>query len=243
MTKKLITVAVNGALGRMGQEAVQALEQDPRFDLVGAFTREDDLAAAIARTQPMVVVDFTTPESVYRNLMTCINANVHPMIGTTGLTAEQIRTAQQACEEKALGGIIAPNCSLGALLLMRMAQTAAAYFPNVEIIEYHHPAKKDAPSGTAIKTAELIAAKRQQSPSPATPEQPGRGALKHDIPIHAVRLPGFIASQTVLFGGDQETLSIHHSSTHRQSFMPGVLMACEKVVSLSTLVYGLEQLL
>lgn len=218
-----INIIVNGAHGRMGQETVAAIKADPELHLVGALNHGDSLSDNIKALKPDVVIDFTVPDSVFQNSKTIIECSARPVIGTTGLTLAQIEELQHMCQSKKLGGIIAPNFSLGAVLMMRMAQLAAPYFPNAEIIEYHHPAKKDAPSGTSIKTAQLMG--------------------YPDLPIHSVRLPGYVASQTVIFGGDEETLTIHHNSTHRKAFMPGVRMACKKVMTLDGLVYGLEKLI
>ncbi len=220
----MIKIIVNGAQGKMGQETVAAIQQAPDFSLIGTLTRSDNLADKIKTLKPDVVIDFTTPSSVFENTQTIIAGGARPVIGTTGLTISHIETLQKMCRDKKLGGIIAPNFSLGAVLMMKMAQMAAEYFPDIEIIEYHHPAKKDSPSGTALKTAQLI-------------------QRDNKIPIHSVRLPGFVASQTVIFGGQQETLTIHHDSIHREAFMPGVLMACRKVMLLDELIYGLEQLI
>ncbi|MGE3920810.1 MAG: 4-hydroxy-tetrahydrodipicolinate reductase, partial [Gammaproteobacteria bacterium] len=170
----------------------------------------------------------------------------HPVIGTTGLLAEQIQALQQMANEKKMGGIIAPNFSIGAALMMKFAAEAVEFLPQVEIIELHHDGKKDAPSGTAIKTAELINAKRKTIPAKKHSEElfPGsRGANVNQIHIHSIRLPGFIAHQEVIFGGHNETLTIRHDSIHRSAFMPGVILACKKVIHLNHLVYGLDHLL
>ncbi len=239
----LINIIVNGAHGRMGQETVKAVQQAPDLTLIAALTHSDNLLEKIKSMKPDVVVDFTTPDSVFKNTKTIIECNVRPVIGTTGLSLAQIEILQKMCSEKKLGGIIAPNFSLGALLMMKMAQMASSYFPDAEIIEYHHTAKKDAPSGTALKTAQLIGTSRKQPRIMVENINAARGISEADVPIHSVRLPGYVASQTVIFGGNQETLTIHHSSTHREAFMPGVLMACRKVMTLHEMIYGLEQLL
>lgn len=236
-----ITVIVNGANGRMGQETVAAIQADPELSLVGALTHADDLADKLRTLKPDVVVDFTTPQSVFHNTKTIIDAGIRPVIGTSGLTIPQITELQDLCERQRLGGIIAPNFSIGAILMMRMAQLAAPYFPDAEIIEYHHTGKKDAPSGTALKTAQLIGEYRKGTP--VEKQGASRGVEEAGVTIHSVRLPGFVAAQTVIFGGDEETLTIEHHSTHRKSFMPGVRLACKKVMSLHAMVYGLDQLL
>lgn len=241
-----IKVIINGANGRMGQEAVKAINADARFELVAQTGRTDNLAAEIKKLQATIVIDLTTAESVFENTKTIITAGAHPVVGTSGLQPEEFMTLKQLSAQKNLGGIIVPNFSIGAVLMMRYARDAAKYLPNVEIIEMHHDGKLDAPSGTAIKTAELIQEARQSSPETLDVRETitgSRGAVKHGIHIHAVRLPGLVAHQQVLFGGNAETLTIRHDSMHRSCFMPGLLLACEKVSSLNELVYGLEHLL
>lgn len=241
-----IRVLVNGANGKMGQETVKAISQESSLELVGQTGHNDDLAAQMSKTQPQVVIDFTVASVAYENTMTIINAGVHPVIGTTGFLPTQIQKLQRHCEEIKLGGIIAPNFSIGAVLLTRYAQDAVKYFPDVEIIELHHDGKEDSPSGTAIKTAEMLAQARNMTPPQKKLREtiPGaRGANHNGIPIHAIRLPGLVAVEEVIFGGKGETLSIRHHSIHRESFMPGVILACKKVVSMRTLVYGLENIL
>lgn len=240
----MINVIVNGAHGRMGKETVLAVEAEPSLNLVGALGRADDLARAIQDTRPDIVIDFTLPEVVYAHANTIIEANVCPIIGTSGLTVEQIDALTKQCKDKQLGGLIAPNFSIGVLLLQKMAAMAAQYFPDVEIIEMHHPLKKDAPSGTAIKTAKVIANARKQSPSPIlTAPSVALGEQSYGVPIHAIRLPGLLAHETLIFAGPHETLTLRHDSLDRKCFMPGVLLACKKVMMLDTMVYGLESLL
>lgn len=241
-----ISVLVNGAEGKMGKETVRAIEGDPELILAGQCGKSADLSAVIRQTKPQVVVDFTIPAVVYANALAIIAAGVCPVIGTTGLTNEQVNDLQQRCAAKNLGGLIAPNFSLGAVLMMQFSERAARYLPNVEIIEYHHPAKLDAPSGTALRTAELIAKARESAPDKAASREfvaGARGAHYQDVPIHAVRLSGFVASQEVLFGGQAETLAIQHHTIHREAFMPGVRLACKKVIALNGLAVGLENIL
>lgn len=203
----MIKVLVCGANGRMGKEAVIAITNDPELELVGVSLREDHLADKINLHKPDVVLDLTTPDAVYENCKTIIEHNVHPVIGTTGLTALQIEELQQLCAQKQLGGIIAPNFSLSVMLMIKMASMAAQYFPHAEIIELHHDKKKDSPSGTAIKTAHAIAQNRDQE-SITVPDAKGlgRGYLCENVPIHSVRLPGLVAHQQIIFGGQYESL-------------------------------------
>jgi 4-hydroxy-tetrahydrodipicolinate reductase len=241
-----IRVLISGATGRMGQATVTAISNETSLTLVGQIGSKTDLATAIKESQAQVVVDFTTAEVAFKNARTIIDANAHPVIGTSGLTEVQIQELQKICAEKKLGGIIAPNFSLGAVLMMKFAQEAARYFPYTEIIEMHHDGKQDSPSGTALRTAEMMA-KTRSNLDMTKPQREtiigARGAKHHNIPIHAIRLPGLVAHQLVIFGGTGETLTIKHDSIDRQSFMPGVCLACKKVASLQELIYGLEHVL
>ncbi|TRY28171.1 4-hydroxy-tetrahydrodipicolinate reductase [Brevibacillus sp. LEMMJ03] len=247
---KQIRVAVAGAHGRMGQEVVRMLGQDAELVYTGALdTRGDDEAVRrqLDEMRPDVLVDFTTPHSVYRHLELCLRHGIRPVVGTTGLTPEQLQELTARYREAGLGGIIAPNFAIGAILLMKFAAMAAKYMPHVEIIELHHDRKLDAPSGTALKTAEMIAAVREeikQGHPEETESIPGaRGAEYHGFRIHSVRLPGLVAHQEVLFGATGQTLSIRHDSINRESFMPGVNMAIKAVMNLGELIYGLEHLI
>lgn len=245
--KMTIRVIINGASGKMGQITTTTLENHADFTVVGKLGRKDNLADAIKNASAQVVVDLTSAESAFKNTEMIINAGAHPVIGTSGLTKDDVNKLQQLCVQKKLGGVIAPNFSLGAVLMMKHAQEIAKYFPQVEIIELHHNGKLDSPSGTAIRTAELLALAR--AAVPAAPKQtkqtiPGaRGADYQNIAIHSVRLPGIVADQQIIFGNTGETLTIQHRSIDRQCFMPGVVLACQKVLGLKEMVYGLEHLL
>ena len=242
-----IRVLVNGAGGKMGQAAVKAIELDPALTLVAQTGRKNNLAAEIKQAQAQVVVDFTVAEVALENTTTIIEAGAHPVIGTSGLVAAQVKKIQQRCAQLKRGGIIAPNFSLGAVLMMKHAQEIVRYFPFVEIIEMHHAGKLDSPSGTAVRTAEMMSEARASVPElPQNVHEtiPGaRGANYQKIPIHSVRLPGLIAHQQIIFGGTGETLTIRHDSIDRLCFMPGVVLACKKVMGLDELVYGLENIL
>lgn len=242
-----INVLVNGAFGRMGQATVKAIGENGVFALVGQTGREYDLKKSIKDSGAQVVIDFTNPESVFANATAIIEAGARPVIGTSGLTPEQVRTLQAHCADQKLGGIIAPNFSLGAVLMMKCAREIVKYMPNVEIIELHHDAKIDSPSGTALRTAEMmIDACKNPNPAakPSKENIPhARGANANGIPIHAIRLPGLLAHQEVIFGGLGEALTLRHDSLDRSCFMPGVCLACEKVITLDKLVYGLEHVL
>ncbi len=241
-----IRVAVNGAQGKMGQEVIKAINATEDLVLVAEADKQDDLSQLIANSAAQVVVDFTTASAAYINARTIIAANAHPVIGTSGLVMEQVEELALLCHEKKLGGIIAPNFALGAVLMMQYAQNCARYFPDVEIIEMHHANKADAPSGTAIRTAEMLA-EVQAGPSvnPSAQEKFAgvRGGRYLNIPIHSIRLPGLVAHQTIMFGGLGQSLTIRHDTYNREAFMPGVCLACRKVIELETLVFGLEHIL
>lgn len=242
-----ISVLVNGAAGRMGQFCTQAVKNDPDLILVGQTGRADNLAAAIKSSQAQVVVDLTNAEAVAHNLQTIIEAGAHPVIGTTGLIKTHVEAFQKQCRQLNLGGIIAPNFALGAVLMMKHAREIAKYFSDVEIIEMHHNKKLDSPSGTAVRTAEMLAETlmaKDAAPQSNKEIIPGaRGASYQDIAIHAIRLPGLVAHQQIIFGGMGETLTLRHDTIDRQCFMPGILLACKKVMGLRELVYGLENVL
>jgi len=242
-----IPVLVNGAKGRMGQQVVAAVQAEDGLELVARTDLGDDLPAALAASGARVAVDFTHPSCAYANAEAIIAAGVHPVIGTTGFEGDQVARLQAQAAQRRLGGLIAPNFALGAVLMMRFAQEAARVLPHVEIIELHHDGKAEAPSGTAIKTAEMIAEVRPHAPVPQVDSRelsPGaRGARGYPVPIHSVRLPGHVAHQEVILGGLGETLRIRHDSVSRDSFMPGVMLAVKRVVHLERLLYGLEQLL
>lgn len=243
-----INVLVNGAFGRMGQITVKALTDHPNLSVVGQTGREYDLKKSIQDSRAEVVVDFTHPSSVFTNAMIIIEAGARPVIGTSGLTPEQIKKLKDECEKRARGAIIAPNFSIGAVLMMKYAKEIVKRMPHVEIIEMHHPDKADSPSGTALRTAQLITEDKALSinsnHSSSLETIPGaRGATHQGIPIHAIRLPGLLAHQQIIFGGSGETLTLRHDSLDRQCFMGGVCFACERVTTLDQLVYGLEDLL
>ncbi|MDP1574781.1 MAG: 4-hydroxy-tetrahydrodipicolinate reductase [Coxiellaceae bacterium] len=235
-----IKIIINGANGKMGKTAVDAIAHEKALTLVAITSRNDDLSSAIKKHHADVVIDFTTPEAVFENTKTIINAGASAVIGTTGLTLDQIETLKTLCFEKKRGAIIAPNFSIGAILTMKFAREAAAYFPDVEIIEYHHPKKLDAPSGTAKKTAELIAETKKTKNSCVDMQNESRGFLHHSVPIHAVRLSGLFAEEEVIFGGHGETVTLSHRASDRGAMMPGLFLCCRKVMTLDHLIYGME---
>jgi len=241
-----IKVLVNGAAGRMGTEACIAVQKAEQLTLVGTCEKNENLAEKIQQTAAHVVVDFTTAEVGFENVNTILNAGARAVVGTSGFLPEQIAALEKQCTSLNIGAIIAPNFSIAAVLMMQYAQDAARYYPQVEIIEMHHDGKLDSPSGTALKTAEMIAVNRKaaaEKPAEKAIIAGARGAEHQAINIHSVRLPGLVAHQAVIFGGLGESLTIKHDSLHRVSFMPGVVLACEKVMNLNHLVYGLEHIL
>jgi len=243
-----IRVLVNGAPGKMGQLCVKAVNDDTDLILVGQTGRANNLAAEIEKNQAQVVVDLTNAESVLKNLQTIVDAGARPVIGTSGLLKDHVEMMQKKCAELQRGGIIAPNFALGAVLMMKHAKEIAKYFSSVEIIEMHHDKKLDSPSGTAIRTAEMLAetlAATTAKNNSVTKEiiSRARGANYQNIPIHAIRLPGLVAHQQIIFGSSGETLTIRHDTSDRLCFMPGIVLACKKVMNLHHLVYGLENIL
>lgn len=263
----MIRVMVCGAYGKMGREVLKAVYNDKELELVGAMdvnssfadageligigkigvTVGKELQTVIAETKPQVMVDFTNPAAVMPNIRTAIASGVSPVVGTTGLSADDLAEVGRLCSEKKVSALIAPNFAIGAVLMMKMAQDAAKYLPHVEIIELHHDQKLDAPSGTALRTAQLIAEKRgylKQGHSDEEEKLAGaRGSELEGIRIHSVRLPGYVAHQEVIFGGLGQTLTIRHDSISRESFMPGVVLACKRVLTITGLVCGLENIL
>ncbi|MBQ9486502.1 MAG: 4-hydroxy-tetrahydrodipicolinate reductase [Selenomonadaceae bacterium] len=253
----MIKVLVSGALGRMGRTVADAVKNDSELELVGAvdvfdgevagLKVEKNLDAALELHKPDVMVDFTRPDSVFKNVMTALEKKVSPVVGTTGLSDDAKEKIRAAAEKFQTPAFIAPNFAIGAVLMMLISKQVAKYMPDVEIIELHHDKKLDAPSGTAELTAKMISEVRpshkQGHPDEVERLKNVRGADYDGIRIHSVRLPGYVAHQEVIFGGLGQTLTIRHDSTGRDSFMPGVLLACKKVRSLQGLTIGLDKLL
>ena len=245
----MLRVVVNGAFGRMGFLTHKTLgAADPKIEVIAGLGKQHDLAAILQELEPDVVIDFTTPETVLRNTEIIINANIRAVIGTSGLTEEQIQYFATQCRQKQLGTIIAPNFCLSAILMMRYAKDASQYFPQAEIIDIHHEKKIDAPSATAIKTADLMHATRVENENvaqkaPLGMDSPARGHLYKNTPIHSIRLPGHFAHQVIMFGAEHQTLTLRYDSYNRESMIPGVALACKKVMELDGLVYGLENII
>ncbi|MBN1421872.1 MAG: 4-hydroxy-tetrahydrodipicolinate reductase [Planctomycetes bacterium] len=242
----MIRVLVNGAKGRMGREVVRAVRNESDLSVVSETDLGDDLAAALRASGAEVAVDFTRPADCVANAETILRAGVRPVIGTTGFDRSDVERLRRVAEANGVGGLIAPNFAIGAVLLMRFAAEASRHFPTVEIIELHHDRKLDAPSGTAMLTAERIAAERTGGEPPEAGEEkiPGvRGGVADGIRVHSVRLQGLVAHQEVILGGLGQTLTIRHDSISRESFMPGVILAIRRVPELKTLVFGLDEIL
>jgi 4-hydroxy-tetrahydrodipicolinate reductase len=241
-----LRVAVVGAAGKMGRETCRAVQEAPDLELVASLDLGDDVRDLVsAGTQ--VAVDFTHPDAVMDTLRTGIDAGVHLVVGTTGFTPERLDQVRQWLTPRPrVGVLIAANFSVGAVLMMRFAEQAAAFFDSAEIIELHHPGKADAPSGTASRTATRIAQARTQAGRGPAPDAtrdaaPGaRGATVDGIPVHSVRLSGLVAHQEVLLGGAGEVLTIRHDSLDRASFMPGVLLGIRWVPTHPGLTLGIE---
>jgi 4-hydroxy-tetrahydrodipicolinate reductase len=275
MAQAPIPVVVIGAAGKMGREVVKAVASAPDMTLVGAIDTtpehqdkdagelaglseplevpitnqlESMLAFAAQEKQPGVMIDFTHPDSVYDNIRSAIAYGIRPVVGTTGLSPQQIQNIADFAEKASTGCLIIPNFSIGMVLLQQAAVTASQYFDHVEIIELHHNQKADAPSGTAIQTAQMLA-EMGKTFNPAVVEETeklkgARGSLADEgIRIHSVRLPGLIAHQEVIFGAAGQIYTLRHDTSDRACYMPGVLLAIRKVLQLKSLVYGLEKIL
>jgi 4-hydroxy-tetrahydrodipicolinate reductase len=242
-----IRVGVLGARGRMGAEVVKAVTNSSDLDLVAQLDLGDSLEQLVTN-KVQVVVDFTTPDSVMKNLDFLISNEIHAVVGTTGFDQGRIDSINsQLAKHPKVGVLIAPNFAIGAVLMMEFAEKAARYFESAEIVEMHHPAKVDAPSGTAARTAELMTQARKESamnPMPDATKQSldgARGSKVGDIPIHSIRAQGLVAHQEVLFGGVGETLTIRHDSLDRAGFMPGVLLGVRSVINHPGLTHGLDK--
>ncbi len=261
----MIKVAVAGALGKMGKEVVKAVSNDADCQLVSAIDKFEvgsDIGKIVLGKEngvliteeinvdlkPDVVVDFTQPSAIFENAKKYITNGIAPVIGTTGLKPEQIEELKKLSEENNVSCLIAPNFSTGAVLMMKFAKEAAKYFNNAEIIELHHNQKKDAPSGTAIKTAELMAEENDCFTTGNCEEKEtltgARGAnAKSQIHIHSVRMPGYSASQEVILGAAGQVLTIRHDTSDRACYMNGVLLAVKHVYGQKGFVYGLDNIM
>lgn len=249
----MIKVAVCGALGKMGQEVCNTVLSNNDMELVAKIDIAGDdtfksIEEAAKSVKIDVLVDFTQPKSIFENAKYCLNNNIKIVVGTTGLKDNEIEYLKELSKEKNTGCLIAPNFSTGAVLMMMFAKQAAKYFDNAEIIELHHNQKKDAPSGTAIKTALMMSEENGSFVGGNCPEtetiKGARGGISYnDIHIHSVRMPGYMASQEVLFGSNGQILTIRHDSTDRKCYMNGVMLAVRHVAENNDFIYGLENIL
>lgn len=263
MSKK-IKVIVAGALGKMGKMAIDTfLENNDRFELKAGIVRNlneidakslkyfeergvrlaDNLETEFHKGDVDVLVELTTPDSVFKNSKLALENGVRPVIGATGLSDEDILELSKKSQVSQTGAIIAPNFAIGAILMMKFAAEAVKYMDRYEIIEKHHENKVDSPSGTAIKTAKLMSDSAKALNKTTFKDQKARGELYYDIPIHSLRLQGYVASQEVILGGLGQTLTLKHDTIDRSSFMPGILLASEKAMDLDRLIYGLENII
>lgn len=263
-----IRVAIAGPRGKMGQEAVHTVMKEQGMELVAVLDYKEigatlaeldffpdaydvpvftDMAEMHAATGPQVLVDLTSPEAVYKHTKQAIQLNIRPVVGTTGFSDEELEELTALSDETKVGCIIAPNFAVGAVLMMKFAEQAAKYLPDIEIIEMHHDQKLDAPSGTAMKTAHLISSHRQTHEQGHVHEKEtlegARGANYEGMRIHSVRLPGLVAHQQVLLGGEGQLLTIRHDSFNRGSFMSGVVLSVKTVMATEKLIYGLEHII
>lgn len=248
----MINVAVCGANGKMGKTLVQAVNDAEDMTLVARIDIFNGQFATIQDAKNSVkidvLVDFTQPDSIYENALYCLNNDIKTVIGTTGLSDNQIEELQKLSKSRNIACLIAPNFSTGAVLLMKFAQMASKYFENAEIIELHHNQKKDAPSGTAVKTAAMMSENGETFTTGNVSEKEtiegARGANSYsNIHIHSVRMPGYMASQEVLFGSNGQILTLRHDSTNRECYMPGVLLAIRHVACNNDFIYGLDNIM
>jgi len=243
-----IRVCIAGHRGKVGSVLAAAFANEPGIDYVGGLGRGDDLAAFLHEKRPRALVDFTRPSEALHNALAAVAAGASPVVGTTGLSGTDVDKLETACKEKGVGGIVAPNFAVGAVMMMHLADIAAPHFDAAEIIELHHAGKLDAPSGTALATARRLSAQRKDKPfahRKADKETLAgtRGGEEGGVAVHSVRLPGFVADQEVIFGLPGQTLTIAHRTTSREAYVPGVLLAIRKVTMENRFYRGLDELI
>lgn len=243
----MIRVALAGHHGKTGSALVPALTSAVGFEYVGGVGRADDVRAFLRENRPQALVDFTHPAAALDNALAAVAAGAAPVIGTSGLAPQAVDELEAACQEAGVGGIVAPNFAIGAVLMMHVAEQVAPFFDAVEVIEMHHAAKADAPSGTALATARRLAARKGAAFAYNRPEKitmPNtRGGEEGGVGVHSVRLPGLVADQQVMFGLPGQTLTITHRTTSRECYVPGVLLAISRVVAETRFYRGLDALL
>jgi 4-hydroxy-tetrahydrodipicolinate reductase len=255
-----IRVLVNGASGKMGQTVIAAVSAEPDMELVGAvdvqaacksFSLPDgrsvpicaDIVEGLSKNKPDVVVDFSVAKAVIPMARAVLSKGVRLVSGTTGLTPDDLKEIEKLATEGKTGAFVASNFAIGAVVMMHLAKTAAKYFDYAEIIEEHHQTKMDAPSGTALTTAKMMAKEHGKPFTTSAGTQPSRGQMLEGISIHSVRLPGIVARQEVILGTGGQTLSIKHDAISRECYMPGVMLAVREVPKVNGLVFGLDKLL
>lgn len=263
----MTNIIVAGPRGQMGQEALRMIARENHFKLVACIDRKydgksvanipslpkidapifTDAKTCLEQVDAHILLDLTIPDVGYKHTKLALQNKIRPVVGTTGFTAEHINELTTLAKQQKTGAIIAPNFAIGAILMMKFSQMAAKYFPDVEIIEKHHDQKLDAPSGTAIKTADMITNVREKK-TQGHPEEfetlaGARGGDVEGIKVHSVRLPGLVAHEEVIFGGKGQILTLKHDSMNRQSFMDGIDLCVRKVIEMNQLVYGLENIL
>ena len=240
-----IRVALAGHRGKTGSALEPALAAAPDVEYVGGLSRFDDVATFLRDRRPQALVDFTHPSIALDNALAAAAAGAAPIVGTSGLAADAVDRLEAACAAAGVGGIVAPNFAIGAVVMMHLAELAAPYFDAVEVIEMHHAAKADAPSGTALATARRLAARGTFAYNrPEKVTMPGtRGGEEGGVGVHSVRLPGLVADQEVLFGLPGQTLSVAHRTTSRECYAPGVLLAIRRIVAEPRFYRGLDALL
>ena len=243
-----IRVCVAGYRGKVGAVLATAFETEPEIEYVGGVTRGDDLASFLHERRPQALVDFTRPSEALHNALAAVAAGASPVIGTTGRSSADVDKIETACHEKKLGGIVAPNFAIGAVVMMHLADIAAPHFDAVEIIELHHAGKLDAPSGTALSTARRLSSRRKDKPFAHRKAEKEtlagtRGGEEGGVAVHSVRLPGFVADQEVIFGLPGQTLTIAHRTTSREAYVPGVVLAIRRVTAEPRFYRGLDELL
>ncbi|MDY0405717.1 4-hydroxy-tetrahydrodipicolinate reductase [Virgibacillus sp. 179-BFC.A HS] len=261
------SIIIAGPRGKMGSEAVKMVTEEKSYELVACIDHKHDgmtlaeipgmpnldvpiytdVKACFQQHKADILIELSVPDAGFAHTELALNYGIRPVVGTSGFSKEQIDRLAHIAKETKTGCIIAPNFAIGAVLMMQFAKMAAAYLPDVEIIEKHHDQKVDAPSGTAVKTADMIKetrkSKQQGHPDEVETMSGARGAQDDGIHIHSVRLPGLVAHQEVIFGGPGQILTISHDSLDRASFMSGVKLAIEHVRNMTELVYGLEKIM
>jgi 4-hydroxy-tetrahydrodipicolinate reductase len=245
---RAIKLLLAGHRGRVGSALEPLLRNIEGIEYVGGVGRDDDLKAALTEHRPDVLVDFTTPAVALDNALAAVAAGAAAVVGTSGLAPDAVDRLEAACAERGVGGMVAPNFALGAVVMMHLAELAAPWFDAVEVIEMHHAGKLDSPSGTALATARRLAAARGDRPFEyRRPEKvvlkEARGGEQGGVALHSVRLPGLVADQAVMFGLAGQTLTITHRTTSRECYAPGVILAAQQLVAEPAFYRGLDALL